>query len=135
MYNPGYSVSFGNGAPLEVYLEKELSNPHARAKKQQRWLARKAGEKARLEEIIAEEKKQLNGRTEREARAEAAFRLRQELKDKQEQQKKMRWKDRMADVNMIRKARKKALKEERHRRKLTELVLADEPNQVIPKDV
>ncbi|KAJ2912206.1 hypothetical protein MD484_g8209, partial [Candolleomyces efflorescens] len=135
LYNPGYSTSFGNGAPLEVYLEKELSNPHARAKKQQRWLARKADERARLEEIVAQEKKKLNGRTEREARAEAAFRLRQELKDKQEQQKKMRWKNRMADVNMIRKARKKALKEERHRRKLTELVLADEPNQVIPKDV
>ncbi|KAJ2933473.1 hypothetical protein H1R20_g3640, partial [Candolleomyces eurysporus] len=136
LYNPGYSAGFGNAAaPLEVYLEKELSNPHARAKKQQRWKARMASEKARLDEIIAEEKKHINGRTEREARAEAAFRWRQELKDKQELQKKMRWKDRMADVNMIRKARKKVKKEERHRRKLTELVLADEPNQVVPKDV
>lgn len=135
LYNPGYSASFGNAAPLEVYLERELSNPHARAKKQQRWLARKASEKARLNEIIAEEMKSLNGRTQREARAEAAFRWRQELKDNQEQQKKMRWKDRVADVNMIRKSRKKAKKEERQRRKLTELELADEPNQFVPKDL
>ncbi|RXW25850.1 hypothetical protein EST38_g66 [Candolleomyces aberdarensis] len=136
LYNAGYNANFGNAAaPLEVYLEKELSNPHARAKKQQRWKARMANEKARLDEIIAEEKKHINGRTEREARAEAAFRWRQEIKDKQELQKKMRWKDRMADVNMIRKARQKVKKEERHRRKLTELVLADEPNQFVPKDV
>ncbi|KAF6762819.1 hypothetical protein DFP72DRAFT_877023 [Ephemerocybe angulata] len=135
MYNPGYKASFDDSAPVEVYLNMELSNPHARAKKQQRWKIRKSVEKSRLDEIVASEMKQLNGRTEREARAEAAFRWRDELKQKQEEQKKMRWKDRVADVNMIRKARNKVKKQERQRRKLTELQLEDEPNQFIPKDL
>lgn len=137
LYNPAYKPELINSSmPVEFFLTKELSNPHARAKKQQRWKMRKALQKARLDEIIAEGMRHPEGRTEREIRAESAFRWRQELKDEQEKQKKMRWKDRVADVNMIRKARNKAKKEERQRRKLTELELdTSEPNQFIPKDV
>ena len=132
LYNTEHGLPAVDG-PIEVFLEKELSNPHARAKKQARWQANQAAEKSRFEELVAEEMKQLNGRTRREARAEAAFRLRLEKKEKVEQQKKMRWKHRVADVSMIRRARKKAKKEERIRGKLTQLQLENEPNQFIPK--
>lgn len=137
LYNPAYNPEFINSAkPFELFLFKELSNPHARAKKAQRWKMRKSLQKARLDEIIEEGMKHPDGRTEREIRAESAFRWRQELKGEKEQQKKMRWKDRVADVSMIRKARKKVKKEERQRRKLTELQLnVSEPNQFIPKDI
>lgn len=137
LYNPAYKPELINASmPVEFFLTKELSNPHARAKKQQRWKMRKALQQKRLDEIIDQEMKHPEGRTVREIRAESAFRWRQELKEEQEKQKKMRWKDRVADVNMIRKARKKAKKEERHRRKLTELELdSSEPNQFIPMDL
>ncbi|KAJ3548832.1 hypothetical protein NMY22_g1112 [Coprinellus aureogranulatus] len=137
LYNPAYKPElFNSSLPLELFLVKELSNPHARAKKQQRWKMRKATQKARLDELIYEGRQNHEGQTDREIRAEAAFRWRQEMKGEQEKQKKMRWKDRVADVSMVRKARKKAKKEEKQRRKLTELQLDEsEPNQFVPKDL
>lgn len=131
-YNAGFK-DVSDAQPVEVFLHKELSDPHSRAKQQARWKIRKSHEKTRLEEIVAEEMKHQQGRPEREIRAESAFRLRQELKQKELDKKKMRWKHRMADVNMIRRARNKVRKEDRQRRKLTDLVLAEEENQVIPK--
>ncbi|TEB04028.1 hypothetical protein FA13DRAFT_1760444 [Coprinellus micaceus] len=116
LYNPAYNPDFSSS--------RNSPTPHARAKKAQRWKMRKSLQKARLDEIIEEGMKHPDGRTEREIRAESAFRT------KKEQQKKMRWKDRVAD------ARKKVKKEERQRRKLTELQLdVSEPNQFIPKDI
>ncbi|EAU84311.1 hypothetical protein CC1G_01307 [Coprinopsis cinerea okayama7 len=136
LYNPGYTVQSLEGAPLEVYLNKELSNPHARAKKQRRWQLRRANERARFLEAVQEELKHPDGRTEREIKAEVAHRLRQEKVAEQKAVKKMRWKNRIGEVNMIRKARKQAQKEERQRRRLTELSLEDsDPNQVIPKSL
>lgn len=137
MYNPGYKAASSlDDAPLEVYLEKELSNPHSRAKKQKRWQFRRANEKHVFNERVAEEVKISSGRPEREIRAEVAHRLRQELKEHQHEEKKMRWKNRIGDITAMRKARKKVKKEERHRRKLTQLVLEDDdPNQVIPKSL
>lgn len=135
-YNPGYSVASIESAPLEVYLKKELSNPHARAKKQARWQLHKANEKAKFESLVAEELKQPRGRTDREIRAEVAHRHRAQVQSEAALLKKQRWKHRISDVDELRKARKRINKQQRQRRKLTELQLdADEPNQVIPKAV
>ncbi|TFK29246.1 hypothetical protein FA15DRAFT_632108 [Coprinopsis marcescibilis] len=132
LYNAGLR-RYLPAAPLEIYLTKELSNPHSRGKKMQRWKAHKSIEKARLGEITALELKDLAGRTEREAKADAAFRWREEIKNKKTEQQKMRWKHKVGDPKMVRKAKTKVKREDRQRRKLSDLVLEDEPNQVLPK--
>ncbi|KAF8192531.1 hypothetical protein BJ912DRAFT_962282 [Pholiota molesta] len=63
-------------------------------------------------------------RTERQAKADAAFRWRE--------QKKVRWMHADKLESWKRKNVSKAKKEERQRRRLTELMLGDEENQVIP---
>jgi len=75
----------------------------------------------------------LNGRTRREARAEAAFKWREQLKEEKEADRKKRWKHKAAVAEMERKAKRKERKGKKLRQRLTELVLKKEPNQVIPQ--
>lgn len=98
-----------------------------------RWKIRQANDKALLDEIMADELKHLNGRSLRDAKAEAAFRWRELLKAKKDEERKRRWKDMAEESTMKRKAMRKEKKEARLKRRLTELVLSDSQNQVIPK--
>ncbi|KAL0949189.1 hypothetical protein HGRIS_009267 [Hohenbuehelia grisea] len=122
-------------APLEVYLAKELSNPHSRAKKQARWQAYDLRRKALLQEFITAEVKNLNGRTERQARAEAAWKWRAQLEDDRRAQRKQRWKHKATATEVKRKNKRKARKEDKQRERLTNMVLSNEKNQFIPKSV
>ena len=45
--------AFDPAAPVEVYVHRELTNPHSRAKKQQRWQAFQAWKKNLLGENVA----------------------------------------------------------------------------------
>ncbi|KAH9950027.1 hypothetical protein B0H21DRAFT_803286 [Amylocystis lapponica] len=131
---PGQSP-FDPSQPVEVYLHKELSNPHSRAKKQARWQKAIFRQRALLQEYITAELVDLKGRTRRDARAEAAFKWRQRLEDDLRAERKRRWKNRGEEARLeVRKVRK-ARKEEKQRERLRNLVLSEAPNQVLPPTV
>ena len=119
--------------PIEIYLHKELSNPHSRAKKQARWQNNRSRMRAMLTEYVKEELRDLKGRTMREARAEAAWKWRQRLEDDKKAEKKRRWSNKATEARMTRRKERKARKERKQRQKLTEMALQDEPNQIVPR--
>ncbi|KAI0366394.1 hypothetical protein BV20DRAFT_1002470 [Pilatotrama ljubarskyi] len=120
-------------APVEVHLVKELSNPHARAKKQARWQAFKARQKALLEEFVRAEYANLAGRTRREARAEATWKWRNHIEEERKAEMKRRWRNRGAEARQMRTAKRKARKAAKRAQKLRNLVLEEAPNQVVPR--
>jgi hypothetical protein len=124
--------AFDAAAPVEIYVGRELSNPHSRAKKQQRWQAFELYKRSLLDAMIKEEYKNLNGRTRKDARAEATFRWRQRLEAERKAEMKRRWVNRGAEARLVGRRARKAKKMERLRRKLRDLVLMPAPNQVIP---
>jgi len=135
LFNPHRKNKFGDSAPVEGYLFRELANPHSRAKKLVRWKIFQSIQKARRAEIESEELKSLNGRTTREAKAEAAWKWRREVDEEKAAQKKRRWKHKAVEAEMERQQKRRARKEAKQRQRLTALVLKEEPNQVIPKDM
>ena len=118
--------------PVEVFLHKELSNPHSRAKKQARWQAHKRRTAAMLKECVEEEVKNLKGRTVHEARADATWIWRQKVDEEKRAGKERRRKNKGTEARLIRKKARKERKERKQRERLTEMVLRDEPNQIIP---
>ena len=111
---------------------KEVSNPHSRAKKQKRWQERQRREKALLEEYVKAELKDLQGRTRREARAEAAFKCKQRIEADRKAELKKRWQLRGQEAKLLRKRARAVKKEARRNRRLADLVLEQRPNQVVP---
>ncbi|KAI0637768.1 hypothetical protein C8Q77DRAFT_1153484 [Trametes polyzona] len=125
-------VALPSSAPVEVHLVKELSNPHSRAKKQARWQAFQARQKALLEELIRAEYANLAGRTRAEARAEATWKWRHQLEQERKAELKRRWRNRGAEARQVRTAKRKARKAAKREEKLRNLVLEEAPNQVVP---
>ncbi|KDR83464.1 hypothetical protein GALMADRAFT_235622 [Galerina marginata CBS 339.88] len=132
IYNPHLELPYDPSAPFELYLQPDLANPHSRAKKLERWKGYQAGIHVLLKKIMDNELKHLDGRSPRQAKADAAFKWREQVKDEQAKKKKARWMHSAQMVKWERKADKKSKKEDRQRRRLTELTLKEEPNQVIP---
>ncbi|KAJ8475470.1 hypothetical protein ONZ45_g15595 [Pleurotus djamor] len=128
------TLAFGS-KPVEVFLSKELSNPHSRAKKQARWQAYQRYSQTLLQDYLAAELRNLNGRTAREAKAEAAWKWRAKLDELKKEKRKQRWKHKASVAKVERKNARKARKEVKQRQRLTALVLENAPNQVIPKDI
>ena len=118
--------------PLEVHIHRELANPHSRAKKQERWQAYQLYKRSLLQQMIQTEYKNLQGRTRRDAKAEATFKWRQRLEDERKAEVKRRWRNRGQEAKLDGKRERKARKAERMDRKLRDLVLQAAPNQVIP---
>jgi hypothetical protein len=135
LYNPHRENKIGDSPPIESFLFRELANPHSRAKKNTRWKTFQSIKRARLAEITSEELNYLNGRTQKEAKAEAAFRWRQQMDEEKAAQKKRRWMHKAAEVKMEKQQKRRARKEAKQRQRLTALALEEEPNQVIPKDI
>jgi hypothetical protein len=135
LYNPHRLQEYDESAPFELYLKWELANPHSRAKKLERWKSYQAGTHELLKSITADELKHLDGRSLKQAKADAAFKWREQVKEDQEKKKKARWAHTAKVEEWERKKVKKAKKEDRQRRRLTELVLKDEPNQFLPSAV
>jgi len=134
LYNSHLSKSYDESLPFEVYLDRELANPHSRAKKLERFKIYQANTRVLLKKIMAEELRNLDGRNVRQAKADAAFRWREQVKADQEKKKKERWMHSARTAELERKASKRTKKDERKRRLLTEMVLREEPNQFIPRD-
>jgi len=126
------SPTFNPAEPIEVNLTKEVSNPHSRAKKQRRWQERQRSEKVLLEEYIKTESKDLQGRTRREARAEATFKWRQRIEADRKAEIKRRWQLRGQEAKLLRKRARAAKKEAKRNQKLADLELEQGSNQVIP---
>ena len=118
--------------PIEVHLYRELSNPHSRAKKQARWQEQRRRTATQLQEYIKAEVNNLKGRTVAEARAEATWKWRRNTEDERKAERKRRRSNRLTEAKMIRKKARKERKEQKKRERLTEMVLRDAPNQLIP---
>ena len=118
--------------PMEVNLVKEVSNPHSRAKKQRRWQERQHREKALLDEYVKAELKDLQGRTRREARAEATFKWKQRIEADRKAELKRRWQLRGQEAKLLRKRARAAKKAAKRNQKLADLVPKWGSNQVIP---
>ncbi|CAK5262470.1 unnamed protein product, partial [Mycena citricolor] len=134
MSHPTMKPWFGQSPPVESYLHRELSNPHSRAKKMARWQAHLAYKKSLLLEYVAAEKAELNGRTAKEAVADATYKWRQKLSDEQEAERKRRWLTLAVAKKSEKKKARKTRKEQKRRAELTRLILAEGPNQIIPKE-
>lgn len=126
------SSSFDSAGPVEVNLVREVSDPHSRSNKQRRWQERQRREKALLEEYVKAELKGLQGRTRREARAEATFKWKQRIEADRKAELKRRWQLRGQEAKLLRKRARAAKKEVRRKQKLADLVLEQGPNQIIP---
>lgn len=132
IYNPTPSRTYDASAPFEVYLKPDLANPHSRAKKMQRFKLRQSIIHAQLKDIMDFELANLEGRTPKQARSDAAFRWRELVKKQKAERTKARWMTAARVETWEKKNVNKAKKEERQRRRLTELTLGEDQNQVIP---
>lgn len=119
-------------APIELHLQKELSNPHSRAKRQARWQAALVRRRELLAQYVRNELKDLKGRTRREARAEAVWKWRERLAADIREEKKRRWIHRGGEGALLRRRAREARKERKRDERLRNLVLEEAPNQVVP---
>lgn len=123
---------FDESTPMESHVAKELSNPHSRAKKQRRWQAAKVYRAELLKKSVERELMHLNGRPPRVARAEGVFKFRQKLEEERKAEKKRRWLTVARTSKIERKVKRKQRKARKQKEKLTQLVLKEAANQVIP---
>ncbi|KAJ7477084.1 hypothetical protein B0H11DRAFT_2029613 [Mycena galericulata] len=135
MSHPTQKPWFGDSAPVEMYMHKELSNPHSRAKKMKRWQSHQLYKKSLLRDYIAAEMRELNGRSPKEAKAEATFKWREKLTAEQEAERRRRWLTLAVAEKAKKKMARKTRKALKRKNQLTQLGLWEAPNQVIPKDV
>jgi hypothetical protein len=134
LFNPS-SVAFDAWSPMEINLHKELSNPHSRAKKQARWQEYQTYKRKLLREYINIElaSASATGRGAQEARAQAAWKWRRAIEEEERTRKNRRWTSRDMEARVLRKKERKARKALKQRQSLTEMVLQEGRNQVIPK--
>lgn len=124
--------TYDAAAPVELHLQKELSNPHSRAKKQARWQAALVRRREVLAQYVRNELRDLKGRTRREARAEAVWKCRERLAADLRDEKKRRWVHRGGEAAELWQKGRRARKERKRDERLRRLELKDEPNQIIP---
>jgi hypothetical protein len=127
--------AYDAAAPMELHLQKELSNPHSRAKKQARWQAAFVRRRELLAQYMRNELKDLKGRTRREARAEAVWKWRERLAADVREEKKRRWIHRGGEAALLRRRGRLARKKRKLEERLRNLVLEEAPNQVIPATI
>jgi hypothetical protein len=73
------------------------------------------------------------GRRAQEARAQAAWKWRRTIEEEERKRKNKRWMSQDMQAKILRKKERKARKAVRQRQSLTEMVLQEGRNQVIPK--
>ncbi|KZV94001.1 hypothetical protein EXIGLDRAFT_835312 [Exidia glandulosa HHB12029] len=120
--------------PVEFFLADELSNPHSRTKKQERWQLKQASVKQLREQMLASELAEANadGRSRKEARAEAAWKIARTLREMKKAEGIRRAIQRGVHARVERRKVRRQRKEEARIRRLRETVLFEEPNQVLP---
>jgi DNA polymerase III epsilon subunit-like protein len=133
--NPHHEAPFDAHIPAELFLAKELSNPHSRAKKQLRWQAALQRKRQLRKDFLDAEKKTPMGRDLREMKAEANWKYREALAQEEKEKRRTKWIQRGAEGRLQRKITRKARKEMRKARRLTELTLEAAPQQYLPPHV
>jgi hypothetical protein len=118
--------------PFELFLSKELSNPHSRAKKQKRWQLSLEYRRKLLKEYMQLELQQRGGRTKHEARADAIWKWREKLAAERAEARAVRMEKSGLKARIDRKTIQKAKKAAKQRKRLTDLVLEQEENQFNP---
>ncbi|KAJ7638489.1 hypothetical protein FB45DRAFT_1132403 [Roridomyces roridus] len=132
MSHPTQKAWFGDSPPVEMYLSRELSNPHSRAKKMKRWQSHQAYKKSLLKDYITTELRETNGRSPKEAKAEAIFKWREKLSVEDEAERRRRWLTLAVADKAKKKQARKTRKAVKRRDELTRLGLVEAPNQVVP---
>ncbi|OCH93582.1 hypothetical protein OBBRIDRAFT_771313 [Obba rivulosa] len=127
------AVAYDAAQPFEVHVSKELTNPHSRAKKQARWQAYQEYRRRLLAQMVAEEMRDLQGRTRAVARADATYKWKARLEEERKAEVLRRWRNRGGEADLLRTKERKARKARRENERLKNLVLEDAPNQVIPR--
>ncbi|KAJ1308562.1 hypothetical protein OPQ81_004261 [Rhizoctonia solani] len=128
--------------PMEQYLARELSNPHSRARKQERWQEAKA-EKDRLRVRFMKAAKEARktsssvttlglNLTKKQATKEGLFLFEAHIREVDKARRAERAEHRGAVAKLERKKVRKARKEKKREDALRNLVLKEAPNQVLP---
>lgn len=134
--SPSSWSALPHSIPMEVFLVRELANPHSRAKKQARWQDRQIAEEDLKTRMIreAEVEAAADGKKRAVARREAVFRWKARVEAMEEDRKHEAWVKRGGEENEARNARQREKRAKRKERNLRELVLKDGVrNQVIPQ--
>lgn len=100
-----------------------------------RWQSHQTYKKSLLRDYITAEMRELNGRSTKEARAEATFKWREKLSAEEEAERRRRWLTLAVAEKAKKKKARKTKRETKMRDQLTQLRLWEAPNQVIPKDI
>ncbi|KIY45948.1 hypothetical protein FISHEDRAFT_48505 [Fistulina hepatica ATCC 64428] len=129
LYNPRYFLS--PNAPVEIYLYRELSNPHSRANKLERRKTFMRQKSALLKDFLAQELGDLRGRSAREAKVDAFWKWQRAMRERRLAARKARLVP-LAEKTVVRRE-KKAKKAEQLRKRLTNLTLKEEENQLLPE--
>ncbi|TDL29061.1 hypothetical protein BD410DRAFT_757730 [Rickenella mellea] len=125
--------AYDQSQPMEVAVSRELSNPHSRAKKRERWRQKMALQKKRLEDFMAKELKTPLDRTRRQIRAEAHFKWQRILQEERKLEMIRRWELSGRKAKLEDKTARKRKKVEKEKERLRNLVLTHEPHQVVPE--
>ncbi|CUA70268.1 hypothetical protein RSOLAG22IIIB_00621 [Rhizoctonia solani] len=129
-------------APMEQYLARELSNPHSRAKKQERWQqAKEERDQLRVRFMKAAKEARKTGEsvttlglglTKKQATKEGLFLFEVHMRETEKARKAKRAEQRGAIAKLERKKMRKERKEKKREEALRNLVLEDAENQVLP---
>ncbi|EIW82514.1 hypothetical protein CONPUDRAFT_165097 [Coniophora puteana RWD-64-598 SS2] len=125
--------AYDESRPMEIYVSKELCNPHGRAKMQARWQAAQARKSALLQKLIREHTAKTSGVSASQAKMEALFKYRQIMDEERKAEKKRRWMTPARLAKMAKKTGRRQRKAEKQAGKLDNLVLHNDRNQVAPR--
>ena len=126
-------LEYDQTIPMERYVMRELTNPHSRAKKRERYRLKKENEQELLKTMIEKELADLKGRTRRVARLEAKVKWEMAMEEARKAELARRREARGEDERLRKKRARKAAKRRKEEKRLRDLVLVQAPNQVIPE--
>ena len=126
-------LEYDQTIPMERYVMRELTNPHSRAKKRERYRLKKENEQELLKTMIEKELADLKGRTRRVARLEAKVKWEMAMEEARKAELARRREARGEDERLRKKKARKAAKRRKEEKRLRDLVLVQAPNQVIPE--
>lgn len=134
--SPSTYAALPTSLPIELFLIRELANPHSRAKKQARWQDRMAYEDGLKTTMMRTEMADLQGRKRASARREAVFRWAARVEGERKERAREAWVNRGGLEDLARVRRQQEKREKRKDRKMREIQVGlGERNQVVPKSV
>lgn len=118
--------------PMEHIIASELTNPHSRARRQERWQERLAMLERSKQEYVKLELADLKGRRRQDAKADGVFRWKIAVRKYKARRNWQRWVRRGAKAKMEMRIKRRHRRSARKLRRLRMMKLKDAKNQVIP---